>query len=331
MVGVSVIICCYNSSQVLPETLAYISKQLVESTILWEVIVVDNASTDNTAGVARACWSDLNCSIPFTLLVEAEPGLSHARIAGIRKAAFDFVLFCDDDNLLEPNYIQLGIQKLLAEPNIAMIGGKGIAKLTVKAPEWFERYAYQYAVGEQGSCSKDITRERGYVYGAGSFLRVSAYNELIQLGFEYTLSGRKGAKLLSGEDNELGYSLSLLGYTIYYDADLLFTHVLSQQRLSYSYIKKLKKAVAYSSVLLIPYVEKRKERLEGKRISFHWSKKMISEFFYLLNGYVKYPLASKDFKLDILLDRQSRLGHINSLITNRKLLMNKQNWLPWLK
>jgi len=331
MNGISVIICCYNSADVLPQTLEYISKQVVEQTFVWEIILVDNASTDDTSKCAREYWAAFNCSIPFTIIYEAEAGLSNARKAGLRKAAYDFILFCDDDNLLEPDYIQSGSTILLNNPHIAMLGGKGIPKLPIEMPDWFERYAYQYAVGQQGACTKDITIERGYVYGAGSFLRRSAYNELVKKGFQYTLSGRKGKSLLSGEDNELGYALSLIGYAIYYDEHLLFTHVLSMQRLRYSYLKNLKRAVAYSYVLLIPYVEKRKEFLYGKKSTFNWTTNLITQCFYVLNGYLRYPFASKDFKIDIELDRQSRFGQIDSLITNRKMLMNKEKWLPWLK
>lgn len=331
MKGVSVIICCYNSSQVLPETLTYISKQLVDPSVPWEVIVVDNASTDSTSMVAQDCWSALHSDVPFAVIYEAEPGLSNARKAGMATAAYDFVLFCDDDNVLEPGYLQLGYYTMLTNPLIAMLGGKGIPRLSIEKPVWFERYAYQYAVGEQAAHTKDITVERGYVYGAGSFLRVSAYNELIASGFHYTLTGRKGTTLLSGEDNELGYALSLLGYTIYYDENLIFEHILSSQRLEYSYLKRLKRAVGYSSVLLIPYLEKRKVRFEGGGKTFGWLTKIITECLYVLNGYVRYPFASKDFRLDILLDRESRLGQIDGLIANRKMLLHKENWLPWLK
>jgi len=331
MNGISVIICCYNSADVLPQTLEYISKQVVEPPFVWEIILVDNASTDDTSKFAREYWASFNCSIPFTIIFEAEAGLSNARKAGLRKAAYDFILFCDDDNLLEPDYIQSGSTTLLNNPHIAMLGGKGIPKLPIEMPDWFERYAYQYAVGQQGACRKDITIERGYVYGAGSFLRRSAYNELVKKGFQYTLSGRKGKSLLSGEDNELGYALSLIGYSIYYDENLLFTHVLSMQRLHYSYLKNLKRAVAYSYVLLIPYVEKRNEFLYGKKSTFNWTTNLITQCLYVLNGYLRYPFASKDFKIDIELDRQSRFGQIDSLITNRKMLRHKEKWLPWLK
>jgi cellulose synthase/poly-beta-1,6-N-acetylglucosamine synthase-like glycosyltransferase len=55
--GVSVVICCYNSSQRLPQTLGHLLAQECEVDLPWEVIVVDNASTDGTAEVARSVWS----------------------------------------------------------------------------------------------------------------------------------------------------------------------------------------------------------------------------------------------------------------------------------
>jgi len=51
--GVSVIICCYNSVKRLPVTLAHLKSQVVFGQIPWEVIVIDNASTDRTAEVAK--------------------------------------------------------------------------------------------------------------------------------------------------------------------------------------------------------------------------------------------------------------------------------------
>lgn len=51
--GVSIVICCYNSASRLPETLQHIAEQEVAANISWEVIVVDNASTDNTQEIAK--------------------------------------------------------------------------------------------------------------------------------------------------------------------------------------------------------------------------------------------------------------------------------------
>ncbi len=331
MNGVSVIICCYNSAHILPETLTYLSRQVVPSSLKWELILVDNASSDNTAAVAEKCWEALGKPVAMQVVSEITPGLSFARRAGIQAAAYDLILFCDDDNLLNTDYIQLGFDTMVQDASIALLGGKGEARIDIQVPDWFDRYAYQYAVGAQAASSKDITIERGFVYGAGCFMRAHAYKELQQKGFQYTLSGRIGKSLLSGEDNELGYAFSLIGYTIHYNESLHFTHVLAANRLTFSYLKKLKKAVAYSSVLLTPYIEKRNEILFNKTSTFNVTNQLLRELLFLLNGYIKYPFASAAFKVDILLDRQARLGKMLSLYKNRRMLQHPENWLPWLK
>lgn len=331
MKGVSVIICCYNSAHILPETLTYLSRQVVPSSLKWELIVVDNASSDHTAEVAEQSWEALGKPVEMRVVSEMTPGLSFARQSGIQAALYDIILFCDDDNLLNTDYIQLGFGVMSMDDSIALLGGKGQARVDIQVPSWFDRYAYQYAVGAQAAGSKDITIERGFVYGAGCFLRVSAYKQLLQMGFQYTLSGRVGKSLLSGEDNELGYAFSLIGYTIHYNEKLTFIHVLAANRLTFSYLKKLKKAVAYSSVLLTPYIEKRNEVLFNKASTFNWTNQLFRELLFLVNGYIKYPFASAEFKTDILLDRQARLGKMLSLYKNSHMLQHPEKWLPWLR
>jgi glycosyltransferase involved in cell wall biosynthesis len=55
--GVSVIICCYNSEKRIEEVLHHLDKQKDTNHFLWEIILVDNASTDNTAEIARNTWT----------------------------------------------------------------------------------------------------------------------------------------------------------------------------------------------------------------------------------------------------------------------------------
>jgi glycosyltransferase involved in cell wall biosynthesis len=332
MIGVSVIICCYNSSGKLPETLNSLAKQIIPECLSWEVLIIDNGSTDNTAETALICWEVLKSTAPFRVVFEKKQGLSHAREKGISESAYSFLLFCDDDNSLAPDYIKRGFDCLIVNNNTALIGGKGIAQIEGlgEVPVWFERYAYQYAVGPQANVSKDITVERGFVYGAGCFLRKSAYESLKAAGFRYILTGRKGDSLISGEDNELGYALSLMGFVIYYNEELTFTHVLSEKRLKWSYLKKLKQAVAYSSVLLTPYIERRKEYFFKSQSSFSWEKQVMCDTLYLVNDILRYPFASTSFKMDIILDAHARIGRIKALFQFRTFLKNRHTWLPWL-
>ena len=55
-VGVSVVICCHNSTERLSPTLAHLAAQQVPDGVDWEVLLIDNMSTDGTADMARSLW-----------------------------------------------------------------------------------------------------------------------------------------------------------------------------------------------------------------------------------------------------------------------------------
>src|SRR6185437_11337360 len=100
--GISVIICCYNSATRITPTLQHLFNQKGISLSSWEIIVVDNASTDNTCEKAIEIWESFGPGKPdFKVISEPTPGLSAARQKGINEALYDYVLFCDDDNWLD--------------------------------------------------------------------------------------------------------------------------------------------------------------------------------------------------------------------------------------
>jgi glycosyltransferase involved in cell wall biosynthesis len=106
MHGVSIIICCHNSSTKLPATLSHLRKQQVPRELPWEVVVVDNASTDGTSCVALNNWPQ---DAPTTLRVVTEKrlGLSHARTRGLLEAKYEIVSFIDDDNWVCSSWVKL--------------------------------------------------------------------------------------------------------------------------------------------------------------------------------------------------------------------------------
>jgi glycosyltransferase involved in cell wall biosynthesis len=85
----------------------HLAFQKVSPEIKWEIIVVDNASTDNTGQVASLNWSKYGLAeVGFKVVKELKAGLSYARHKGINEAAFEYLIFCDDDNWLSENYIE---------------------------------------------------------------------------------------------------------------------------------------------------------------------------------------------------------------------------------
>ena len=105
MDGISIIICCYNGASRITDALKHLSKQKVNG-IAWEILPVDNASTDNTEKVATKFWSTVGVKPMLRIIHESKPGLSFARERGIQEAKFDIIIFCDDDNWLCDTYVQ---------------------------------------------------------------------------------------------------------------------------------------------------------------------------------------------------------------------------------
>jgi glycosyltransferase involved in cell wall biosynthesis len=98
---VSVIMPARNAAATIEQQLAALARQNYDGP--WEVVVVDNGSTDSTAAVVRR-WSD---RLPGLRVVDASgrPDVSHARNAGVASSSGDFLAFCDADDVVSPGWL----------------------------------------------------------------------------------------------------------------------------------------------------------------------------------------------------------------------------------
>jgi glycosyltransferase involved in cell wall biosynthesis len=248
MLGISVVLCCYNSALRLPETLKHLQAQLLPDALAWELILVNNNSKDNTVAVAKMCWAD--SKIPLHVVFEPTAGLAHARKAGFRAANYDYICVVDDDNWLATNYLQNVFAIFQNHAHIGACGGWGEAVFEpeAKVPSWYEQFSNGYAVGKMGQADKILLAEKEFLYGAGMAVRKTIWQELELVGFESMLLGRTADKITSGEDVELGYVIRLLGYDLYFSTSLYFQHLMANNRLTWSYLLKLKKGFGSSAV-----------------------------------------------------------------------------------
>ena len=166
--GVSVIICCYNSSERLPETLKHLAMQVVPHDISWEIIVVNNVSTDNTSEIAETEWRKYDHPfVKFRIIDEKKPGLSFARKKGAEEASYTYLIFCDDDNWLDPSYINNAFTILGNDSEIGALGGKSTATTDDNGfPEWFKSKQNGFAVGAQSLIQGDVSQTCS-LWGAG--------------------------------------------------------------------------------------------------------------------------------------------------------------------
>lgn len=177
--GVSIVICCHNSSRRLPETLKHIALQAVPGYISWEVIIVDNASEDETALTAKNEWNKYNCKASFSIIEQPEIGLSHARQKGFDSARYGYILFCDDDNWLQKDYVSTAYQIMEKNQKIGILGGHGEPVFEIAPPEWIKKVRL-FAVGPQAGDSGRV--DKNFVYGAGFVIRKAAYERVKKQG-----------------------------------------------------------------------------------------------------------------------------------------------------
>lgn len=113
---VSVIIPCYNYARFLPDAVASV---LAQSFTAWELLIVDDGSTDDTLAVAQ----QLQAVAPIRLLHQMNGGPSAARNTGAQHARAPLLLFLDADDMLAPDALQRMVTGLHAAPNAAFVSG----------------------------------------------------------------------------------------------------------------------------------------------------------------------------------------------------------------
>ncbi len=235
--GISIIICCYNAAMRIQPTLQALQKQ-VDPGFPWELIVVDNASTDTTGEVAKRVWEQ-NPVTRLTVVNEEQPGLIHARHKGLAEARYEIVSFIDDDNWVEEKWVVKIGEVFSMDPQIAAAGGQSLPAFEKTAPEWFPRYQQHFAVGKQMDRSGYIENEKGFLWGAGLSFRKSIWERLKLTGYQNLTVGRQGKNMMAGEDTELCYAFRLMGYRLYYRDDLVLTHYMPDNRMQFAYLLKM--------------------------------------------------------------------------------------------
>lgn len=249
---VSVIICTKDPrADLLARALEAIDGQTLAKD-RFEVIVVDNGSTPpldatNLRGSA---------AMPLTVLRELRPGLGHARCAGIAVSRGEVLVFVDDDNFLDPDYLEQSIGIAHVSPRVGLFGGISRAELEVPWPRWKQPVLPHLGVrnyGEQPITAFADEWGEWEPIGAGMVARREVAEKFVQM-FQ-TLPdahqlGRSGKALLSGEDTLFARAAHRCGFSCSYQPALRLTHYLKQSRMRIGYLTRLMAGHGRSYVLL---------------------------------------------------------------------------------
>lgn len=129
---ISVVMSTYNRAEMLPAALDALLAQ--SPSVSYEIIVVDNNSTDDTPGVVRRYVQRDPGRVRYVF--EAAQGLSHGRNAGVRAAQGRILAFTDDDVEVAPDWVDQVWRAFQQYPDAAYIGGRVLPRWQAPPPRW---------------------------------------------------------------------------------------------------------------------------------------------------------------------------------------------------
>ena len=231
----SIIICSYNRASYISDALTslYVQSSGLDD---FEVIIVDNNSTDNTKEV-YAQWRHTNTNGQFTFISETKQGASFARNTGAAIAKGEWVCFMDDDAVATTDYVKNIIKHIQDQPFIVGFGGRIIPKYIPAEPKWMSYYVSSL-VGNFDYAPTACAFENGkYPLESNMIVKKSVYDQIG--GFNVNLPGVVGTLRIGGEGKELFYKIIALGHTIYYDPSICVHHVVEVKKLTSEYMYRV--------------------------------------------------------------------------------------------
>ena len=229
--SVTVVVCTYNRCQALAKALDSIAVQVMPKSVFWDVLIVDNNSSDKTREISeKYCRENPDL---FSYIFEPKQGLSQARNTGIQKSRGGIVAFTDDDAVVEPNWLW-NLTRALHDGEWAGAGGRIIPVWDGPIPNWLSNEDIE-KIGTFGGFDEGpepVALERP-PYGGNIAFRREAFERYG--GFRVDL-GRTGGNLQGREDIELANRLFAHGERLRYEPGAVIRHPVTENRMKKSYV-----------------------------------------------------------------------------------------------
>ena len=247
--AVSVVIPAFNPRlDYLQAALKALESQTLDLTS-WEVVVVDNRSEPSLQGAVDLDWHPA-----AAVIREERQGLTRARLAGLQSSEGEIVVLVDDDNVLQPDYLERALEVSKQHPTIGVWGGGVAARF--ERPELapplslYPLLALRHVAADLWS--NDINHHTSTPWGAGLCVRREVCEQYAcelerrPLGLELDL---QGDRLVYGGDTDIAYTGCAMGLGKGVFKALQVEHLIPAARCHEAYLCRVAEGRGYSEVL----------------------------------------------------------------------------------
>ncbi|ROL61755.1 glycosyltransferase family 2 protein [Bacteroidetes/Chlorobi group bacterium ChocPot_Mid] len=225
---ISVVVCTYNRCDVLALCLDSLANQTLDKN-LYEVIIVNNNSNDNTEEIIKKYIAKNN---NFRAFIELEQGSSHAKNRGAKESNGEYLAFIDDDGKAFPDWIEKMKKFIDTHPDVCAFGGPYVGISSKYIPFWFPK---DYGSWSLGNYEKKINFPKEWLSGSNMVFKKDIFWEVG--GFDVK-KGPIGKSFSYGEDTFLLYKLNNNRISIWYTPEVKIYHLTAEHKLAFNWIFK---------------------------------------------------------------------------------------------
>lgn len=224
----TVIVCTFNRAHRLPACLDALVNQTVGQS-LFDVLIVDNNSTDNTAEIAGDYVSRFS---NFKTIMQSQQGLSHARNLGFRSVSTPYIAYLDDDALPPADWLETAFQ-IIDEHEPDIFGGPAVQEDHIdQLPPWYKQGYRTASLGNQSGWISD-----GLIPGCNFFIKKSLIRQYG--GFDPAL-GMTGQEFRFHEETAVLERAFKEKKKVYYHNNLKVAHAVHDYCKSLAYFMFIK-------------------------------------------------------------------------------------------
>ncbi|TWT95838.1 Chondroitin synthase [Botrimarina colliarenosi] len=232
-VDVTVVVGSYNRAAMLAETIE--SLTALDTSLpgggefTYEIVAIDNASTDETQEVIRrfAASERIGSAERVRGFYEAEPGVTHARNRGLAESVGEWIAFHDDDQRAHPLWLAK-LQELARRRNVKVVGGAVHLSLPVTNTRKLAP-ACRVLLGEKVGWTEEQPYTRKRIPGTNNLM---LHRSVLQDVGVFDVRIKDG-----GEDADLYRRIRTAGYEAWYTPEAIVYHLIPEQRLAAEYMK----------------------------------------------------------------------------------------------